>query len=170
MNAELRIFPGNIVDLDVDAIVNAANRSLLGGGGVDGVIHKAAGPGLKEECRALGGCESGAAKITGGHDLKARFVIHTVGPVWKGGDTGEAELLAACYVNSLRLAEENRLRSIAFPAISTGAYGYPVEEAARIAVESVRSEAETLIYVEDIVFACMGSRSVRAHEAALKAR
>lgn len=133
------IWKGSIVDLEVDAIVNAANPSLLGGGGVDGVIHRAAGPGLQEECRGLAGCRPGEARITGGHNLKARYVIHTVGPIWRGGEAGEDDLLAACYRNALILARRAECRSVAFPAISTGVYGYPKNRAARIAVDTIVS-------------------------------
>ncbi len=134
----IRVWQGDITTLDVCAIVNAANRSLLGGGGVDGAIHRAAGPGLLDECRALGGCETGAARITGGHALPARHVIHAVGPVWQGGGQGEAELLAGCYRSAMDLAEGAGCRSVAFPAISTGVYGYPPEAAARVAVATLR--------------------------------
>jgi O-acetyl-ADP-ribose deacetylase len=134
----LKLLRGDITKLAVDAIVNAANTTLLGGGGVDGAIHRAAGPELFAECRTLGGCDPGEAKITRGYALPARFVIHTVGPVWSGGDRGEAETLENCYRNSLRVAVDNGVGTIAFPAISCGAYGYPIAEAAAIAVETTR--------------------------------
>src|SRR6059058_5918265 len=140
--SRLEALRGNLTKQAVDAIVNAANTTLLGGGGVDGAIHRAAGPELLEECRRIGGCPTGEARITLGHRLPAKYVIHTVGPVWSGGQRGEPALLRSCYVNALRLAAERRLRSIAFPSISTGAYRYPVELAAKIAVTTVQRRSE----------------------------
>lgn len=157
----------DITTLEVDAIVNAANGSLLGGGGVDGAIHRGAGPGLLAACRELHGCETGEAKITPGFNLPARYVIHTVGPVWHGGQYGEAELLANCYLNSMKLAEENGLKSIAFPSISTGVYGYPIEKAARIAVETVRSIDPDLKSVEEVIFCCFSRRALDVYQALL---
>jgi O-acetyl-ADP-ribose deacetylase len=150
----IQVIEGDITDQKVDAIVNAANSSLLGGGGVDGAIHRAAGPGLLAECRNLHGCATGEAKISGGHRLPARWVIHTVGPVWKGGDRFEDELLAACYRNSLALARDNGVRSIAFPAISTGAYGFPLERACRIALWEVRRFLEANLLPDEVRLVC----------------
>jgi O-acetyl-ADP-ribose deacetylase (regulator of RNase III) len=159
----IRVEQGDITQQRVDAIVNAANSSLLGGGGVDGAIHRAAGPDLVAECRLLGGCPTGQAKITGGYRLPARHVIHTVGPVWRGGREGEPDLLASCYRNSLALARQHGLRSIAFPAISTGIYSYPVEAATRIALaETAGFVAEHPDALDEVVFVCFGQP---AHEA-----
>ena len=154
----MKIFQGDITTLEVDAIVNAANNSLLGGGGVDGAIHRAAGPGLLAECVTLGGCNTGEAKITGGYDLPSKHVIHTVGPVWDGGRANEDALLADCYRNSLKLVEENGLRMVAFPAISTGVFGFPKERATRIAVREVRAFLDQDVGVEQVIFVCFSER------------
>ena len=159
---------GDITTLSLDAIVNAANASLLGGGGVDGAIHRAAGPALLDECRSLGGCPTGAAKLTKGYRLAARYVIHTVGPVWRGGGNGEDALLADCYRNSLLLAIEHGLTSIAFPAISTGVYGFPPERAAPIAIRSVQSVLATSDAIRTVVFCCFSQHSEDLHRQALR--
>jgi O-acetyl-ADP-ribose deacetylase (regulator of RNase III) len=161
-SGRIKIFEGDIVEMKVDAIVNAANNTLLGGGGVDEAIHRAAGPGLLEECRNLNGCPTGEAKITSGHLLPAKYVIHTVGPVWKGGEKGEDELLASCYRKSLELARDYRIKTIAFPAISTGAYGFPSERAAEIAVSQVKEFLEKNELPETVFLVCYNTDSCKS--------
>ena len=165
MNLEVQV--ADITTLAVDAIVNAANESLLGGSGVDGAIHRAAGKELVAECRTLGGCKVGEAKLTRGYRLPARFVIHTVGPVWYGGDDGEAEALANAYANSLRLAEAHELTSIAFPAISTGVFGYPKEDAARIAIDTVRETLKECPHMARVIFCCFSERDAALYRGLL---
>ena len=168
MSERIAIVEGDITKLEVDAIVNAANESLLGGGGVDGAIHRAAGPGLVDECRGLGGCPTGEARITKGYRLPARHVIHTVGPVWHGGGRGEDGLLAGCYRKSLDLAAAHGLKTTAFPAISTGVYRFPPQRAARIAVDAAAGFLAGDEVLEKVIFCCFDRASVEAHEAALK--
>lgn len=167
MNRKLEARQVNIVTLAVDAIVNAANTTLLGGGGVDGAIHRAAGPELLEECRALKGCPTGQAKITKGYRLPAKHVIHTVGPVWSGGKRGEPELLASCYRESLKLVAAHKLRSVAFPAISCGAYGYPLADAVEIAVRECANFSAGNALPEEIIFACFDAATLGAYKAEL---
>ena len=160
----IQVIQGDITKLTVDAIVNAANTSLLGGGGVDGAIHRAAGPALLAECRTLHGCQTGDAKLTKGYQLPARYVIHAVGPVWRGGRHGEAELLTGCYRRSLELATEHNLTSIAFPGISTGIYGYPKDKAADVAIATVRQFLQQPTSVQRVVFVCFDSETYRLYQ------
>ncbi len=164
MKSRIEILKGDITKLQVDAIVNAANNSLLGGGGVDGAIHRAAGPKLLEECRGLGGCETGEAKITKGYNLPAKYVIHTVGPVWRGGKNNEDELLGNAYANSLKLAKKNDLKTIAFPGISTGVYAFPLERAADIAIKEVSEFLKNDDTVEKVVFVQFSDKAYKLYE------
>jgi O-acetyl-ADP-ribose deacetylase (regulator of RNase III) len=163
----IAVVTADITTLAVDAIVNAANESLLGGGGVDGAIHRAAGPKLLEECREIGGCPTGEARISGGYDLAARYVIHTVGPVWSGGTAGESHLLGACYSESMRLAKQNAIETIAFPAISTGVYGYPIEAATVVAVRSVAAFLVAHEAPRVVTFCCFSARDAEIYERVL---
>jgi O-acetyl-ADP-ribose deacetylase (regulator of RNase III) len=164
MISTIEIFKGDITKLKVDAIVNAANSSLLGGGGVDGAIHRTAGPNLLEECRKLNGCKTGEAKITKGYNLPANFVIHTVGPVWNGGNYNEDELLSNCYLNSLKLAIKNKIKTIAFPAISTGVYGFPLERAAQIAIKTVNNFIQPDKSIQRVIFVCFDQTTYQTYK------
>ena len=164
MNNRIEIFQGDITGLQVDAIVNAANTSLLGGGGVDGAIHRAAGNELLEYCRKLNGCSTGQSKITPGFKLQAKFVIHTVGPVWRGGNNNEDNLLAGCYINSLKLAVENKIKSIAFPAISTGIYSFPLVRATRIAIKETKNFLDTDTSIERVIFVCYDTETFNIYK------
>ncbi|MDE3058702.1 MAG: O-acetyl-ADP-ribose deacetylase [Bacteroidota bacterium] len=168
MDRRIEIIQGDITTLHVDAIVNAANSSLLGGGGVDGAIHSAAGPQLLEECRTLHGCETGEAKITKGYNLPAAYVIHTVGPIWHGGNNNEDKLLARCYKNGLHLAEQHRVTSIAFPSISTGVYGFPVERASRIALLEMHEHLQHAQSVQKIIAVCFSPHDFGIYQTAVK--
>jgi len=167
---EIKIILGDITKIEVDAIVNAANNTLLGGGGVDGAIHRAAGPELLEECRKLNGCRTGEAKITGGYRLPAKYVIHTVGPVWHGGSRGEDELLAMCYRNSLQLAADKGIKTIAFPSISTGAYRFPVERAAKIAIREISGFLDKNPGIEKVLMVCFSEDVMKAYTDALSSQ
>ena len=168
MKEKIKIIKGDITKVKTDAIVNAANKTLLGGGGVDGAIHRAAGPKLLEECKQLGGCQTGEAKITKGYNLPAKYVIHTVGPIWHGGNYGEEEKLANCYRNSLKLAAENKIKSIAFPSISTGAYGFPIEKAAPIALEEVKKFLKKNNEVKEVVFVLFSDKDFQIYQRVYK--
>ena len=168
ISGKIAVVQGDITQQKVDAIVNAANNSLLGGGGVDGAIHRAAGRQLLAECRQLNGCPTGEAKITQGYNLPAQWVIHTVGPVWQGGNHGEDELLARCYRSCLAIAEQYEVRTIAFPGISTGAYGFPMERAARIAATEVKNILERTTSVEQVIFVCFGEKAYNSYTVAIK--
>jgi O-acetyl-ADP-ribose deacetylase (regulator of RNase III) len=167
MTGKIGLALGDITKQKVDAIVNAANSTLLGGGGVDGAIHRAAGPRLLEECQQLGGCPTGEARITKGYNLPAKYVIHTVGPIWRGGDRGEDDQLRNCYRNTMRLAAENRVKTIAFPSISTGAYGFPINRAAKISVRTVTECLDRLKTLERVIFICFSENDYAVYQRAL---